>query len=130
MGARHDHFGEGARGQGFVLLVMDAEPAAHVVTDHAHVGQRQAQRRAVKRLLKTLNVDDEKFKPREMCWFFNSCKDQGLRAGAADYIDAYLLRHPEYQASADFKAIAECSRVLERRQVNELLGLCAFRFKS
>ena len=34
----------------------------------------------VKRLLKTLNVDEDKFPPREVQWFINGRKDEGLRA--------------------------------------------------
>ena len=50
------------------------------------------QQSAVKRLLKSLNVEEEKFKPREMCWFFNSCKEQGLRAGAVEAQDEFTRR--------------------------------------
>ena len=57
------------------------------------------QQSAVKRLLKTLNIDEEKFKPREMCWFFNSCKEQGLRANAVEATDEFTRRQVElYQA--------------------------------
>ncbi len=36
----------------------------------------------VKRLLKNLNIDDEKYPPRELCHFINAHKEQGIRAGA------------------------------------------------
>ncbi|MDX9996059.1 MAG: UvrD-helicase domain-containing protein [Rhodocyclaceae bacterium] len=39
---------------------------------------------AVKRLLKSLNVDDEKFPPRELCWFINAQKEAGLRPAAVE----------------------------------------------
>ena len=35
---------------------------------------------AVKRLCKQFNVDDERFPPKELMWFFASCKEDGLRA--------------------------------------------------
>jgi DNA helicase-2/ATP-dependent DNA helicase PcrA len=39
---------------------------------------------AVKRMLKSLNVDDEKFPPRELCWFINAQKEAGLRPAAVE----------------------------------------------
>ncbi|MYM65979.1 UvrD-helicase domain-containing protein [Pseudoduganella sp. FT55W] len=46
----------------------------------------QDQLSAIKRLLKANNVDDEKFPPKEVMYFINGAKDQGLRA---DKIDPY-----------------------------------------
>ena len=40
----------------------------------------QDQMSAIKRLLKRLNVDDEKYLPKHLMYFINSAKDQGLRA--------------------------------------------------
>ncbi|MBU6292441.1 MAG: UvrD-helicase domain-containing protein, partial [Burkholderiales bacterium] len=37
---------------------------------------------AVKRLMKRLNVDDEKYPPKQLQYFINSAKDQGLRSDA------------------------------------------------
>ncbi|MEP7155718.1 MAG: UvrD-helicase domain-containing protein [Betaproteobacteria bacterium] len=59
------------------------------------------QQSAVKRLLKTLNVDEEKFKPREMCWFFNSCKEQGLRANAVEATDEFTRRQVDLYRAYD-----------------------------
>ncbi|MEI6737417.1 MAG: UvrD-helicase domain-containing protein [Pseudomonadota bacterium] len=57
------------------------------------------QQSAIKRLMKTLNVDDEKFKPREMAWFINSAKEQGLRANKVEAKDEFTRRQVElYQA--------------------------------
>ena len=46
----------------------------------------QDQLSAIKRLLKANNVDDEKFPAKEVMYFINGAKDQGLRA---DKIDPY-----------------------------------------
>jgi len=46
----------------------------------------QDQLSAIKRLLKANNVDDEKFPPKEVMYFINGAKDQGLRA---DKIEPY-----------------------------------------
>ncbi len=59
------------------------------------------QQSAVKRLLKSLNVDEEKYKPRELCWFINSAKDQGLRADAVEAHDEFTRRQVELYAAYD-----------------------------
>ncbi|SEN63062.1 DNA helicase-2 / ATP-dependent DNA helicase PcrA [Duganella sp. CF517] len=46
----------------------------------------QDQLSAIKRLIKANNIDDEKFPPKEVMYFINGAKDQGLRA---DKIDPY-----------------------------------------
>jgi DNA helicase-2/ATP-dependent DNA helicase PcrA len=48
----------------------------------------QDQLSAIKRLLKANNVDDEKFPPKEIMYFINGAKDQGLRAGKIDPYNA------------------------------------------
>ena len=40
----------------------------------------QDQISAVKRLLKAYNVDDERHPPKQVAWFINGCKEEGLRA--------------------------------------------------
>ena len=82
------------------------------------------QQSAVKRLFKTLNVDDEKFKPREMCWFFNHCKDQGLRAGAVEAQDEFTRRQVElyraYDEQCQREGVVDFAELLLR--CYELLG--------
>ena len=82
------------------------------------------QQSAVKRLFKTLNVDDEKFKPREMCWFFNHCKDQGLRAGAVEAQDEFSRRQVElyraYDEQCQREGVVDFAELLLR--CYELLG--------
>ena len=56
-------------------------------------GDQQA---AIKRLLKSLNVDDEKFPPRELQHFINAQKEQGLRAGAVEAWDDYTRKRIEF----------------------------------
>ena len=46
----------------------------------------------IKRLMKAMNVDDEKFPPREVQGYINSCKEEGLRAHAVDAYDAHSQR--------------------------------------
>lgn len=82
------------------------------------------QQSAVKRLLRTLNIDEEKFKPREMCWFFNSCKEQGLRAGAVEAQDEFTRRQVElyraYDEQCQREGVVDFAELLLR--CYELLG--------
>jgi len=61
---------------------------------------------AIKRLLKALNVDDEKYPPRNLQQFINSAKEAGLRARDVEVNDEYNRRFIEYYAAYD----AQCQR--------------------
>jgi len=61
----------------------------------------QDQLAAVKRLLKTLNVDDEKFPPRNLQYFVNNAKEEGLRPAAVEAHDEYTRRCVELYAAYD-----------------------------
>src|SRR6478609_1773928 len=57
---------------------------------------------AIKRLLKSLNVDDEKYPPRNLMYFINNAKDQGLRAKDVEAYDDYNRKFVElYQGYDD-----------------------------
>ncbi len=56
---------------------------------------------AIKRLLKRLNVDDEKYPPKQLMYFINSAKDQGLRAEAVEATDDFTRRFVELYAAYD-----------------------------
>ena len=58
---------------------------------------------AIKRLLKAMNVDDEKFPPKQVQGYINSCKDEGLRAHAVDAYDAHSQRMREIFEEYDKK---------------------------
>jgi DNA helicase-2/ATP-dependent DNA helicase PcrA len=61
---------------------------------------------AVKRLLKSLNVDDEKYPPRELCWFINAQKEAGLRPAAVEAWDDWTRKRVELYAAYD----AQCQK--------------------
>jgi DNA helicase-2/ATP-dependent DNA helicase PcrA len=61
---------------------------------------------AIKRLLKSLNVDDEKYPPRELQHFINSQKEQGLRPGAVEAWDGYSRKRVELYEAYD----AQCNK--------------------
>ena len=61
---------------------------------------------AIKRLMKAMNVNDEKYPPREMQSFISSNKEQGLRAPEVEAYDPYTRRKVEVFAEYD----AQCQR--------------------
>ena len=61
---------------------------------------------AIKRLMKAMNVDDEKFPPREVQSFISGNKEQGLRANEVEAYDPYTRRKAEIYAEYD----AQCQR--------------------
>ncbi|HJW24219.1 MAG TPA: UvrD-helicase domain-containing protein [Rhodocyclaceae bacterium] len=73
---------------------------------------------AVKRLLKNLNVDDEKYPPRELCHFINAHKEQGVRAAQAEAYDAWTQRrvelYAEYEAQCNREGVVDFAELLLR----------------
>ncbi len=73
---------------------------------------------AIKRLLKTLNVDDEKFPPRELASFINAHKEQGLRAAQAGAYDEYARRrvalYAEYETQCQREGVVDFAELLLR----------------
>ena len=61
---------------------------------------------AIKRVMKALNVDDEKFPPREIQNFISSNKEQGLRAQEVEAYDPFTRKKVEVFAEYD----AQCQR--------------------
>ena len=59
------------------------------------------QQAAIKRVMKALNVDDEKFPPRELQNFISRNKEQGLRAAEVEAYDPYTRRKVEVFAAYD-----------------------------
>ena len=66
----------------------------------------QDQLSAVKRMLKALNVDTEKYEPRQVQAFVNVNKESGLRASQIEAYDPYTRRLIEYYEAYD----AQCNR--------------------
>lgn len=56
---------------------------------------------AIKRLLKRLNVDDEKYPPKQLMYFINGAKDRGLRADAVEAGDDFTRKFVELYAAYD-----------------------------
>jgi DNA helicase II / ATP-dependent DNA helicase PcrA len=72
----------------------------------------------VKRLLKNLNIDDEKYPPRELCHFINAHKEQGVRAAQAEAYDNYTQKrvelYAEYEAQCNREGVADFAELLLR----------------
>ncbi len=73
---------------------------------------------AIKRLLKTLNVDDEKFPPRELQHFINGQKEAGLRPQAVEAWDDYTRRRvalfQEYETQCQREGVVDFAELLLR----------------
>ena len=74
-----------------------SEPAA-ALPDPGHA---RTSRRCVKRLLKSLNVDEERFPPRQVQWFIAANKEEGRRAREAEAHDEFTRRMVEIYAAYD-----------------------------
>ena len=89
-----------------------ALPATFQILDSAD------QLSAIKRLLKNLNVDDEKFPPRELAHFINAHKEQGIRAAQAEAYDEFTSRrvelYAEYEAQCQREGVCDFAELLLR----------------
>jgi DNA helicase-2/ATP-dependent DNA helicase PcrA len=88
----------------------------------------QDQQAVIKRLMKALNVDDEKFPPRQVQWFINAAKEEGRRARNVEAYDDYTRRMTEIFAAYDEQCHREgvvdfpelllrCFELLERNEM-------------
>jgi DNA helicase-2/ATP-dependent DNA helicase PcrA len=55
----------------------------------------------VKRLLKAMDIDDDKFPPRDVLWYINGNKEEGLRAESVQPTDDLSRRYIEIYAAYD-----------------------------
>ena len=73
---------------------------------------------AIKRLLKNLNVDDEKYPPRELMYFINHHKEQGIRSSQAEAFDANTRRrvelYAEYETQCQREGVVDFAELLLR----------------
>ncbi|MFA7668463.1 MAG: UvrD-helicase domain-containing protein [Burkholderiaceae bacterium] len=78
----------------------------------------QDQLAAIKRLLKTSNIDDEKFPPRDVQRFINGAKEEGLRPDRVEAHDAFRRRMVEiyqlYQAQCEREGVVDFAELLLR----------------
>ena len=73
---------------------------------------------AIKRLLKALNIDDEKYPPRDLMHFINASKEAGLRAHAVEAWDDFTRRrveiYQEYENQCQREGVVDFAELLLR----------------
>ncbi|MBK6971603.1 MAG: UvrD-helicase domain-containing protein [Sterolibacteriaceae bacterium] len=73
---------------------------------------------AIKRLLKTLSIDDEKFPPRDLLHFINAQKEAGLRPHAVEAWDDFTRRrvelYQEYDNQCQREGVVDFAELLLR----------------
>ncbi|MGB7814887.1 MAG: UvrD-helicase domain-containing protein [Methylotenera sp.] len=73
---------------------------------------------AIKRVMKAMNVDDEKFVPKQVQGFINGCKEEGLRAHSVDAYDAHSQKlreiFEEYDKQCQREGVADFAELLLR----------------
>src|SRR5690606_6098451 len=89
----------------------------------------QDQLAAIKRLLRGLNVDDQKFPPRNVQYFINGEKEEGRRPDAVEIVDDHTARMTDfyraYEAQCQREGVVDFAelllRSLELLERNQLL---------
>ncbi|MGY1489554.1 UvrD-helicase domain-containing protein [Methylobacillus pratensis] len=73
---------------------------------------------AIKRVMKAMNVDDEKFPPKQVLGYINSCKEEGLRAYAVEAYDSHSQRmreiFEEYDKQCQREGVVDFAELLLR----------------
>lgn len=87
-------------------------PAAFQILDSAD------QLSAIKRVMKLLNVDDEKYPPKQAMGYINSCKEEGLRAHHVEAFDPYSQKlreiYVEYDRQCQREGVVDFAELLLR----------------
>lgn len=72
----------------------------------------------IKRILKNLGIDDEKFPPRQVQWFINSAKEEGLRASRVEAHDSFTVKMVElytvYEQQCNKEGMVDFAELLLR----------------
>ncbi len=73
---------------------------------------------AIKRLMRIMNVDDEKFPPKQVMSYINGCKEEGLRAHSVQAYDQHSKRmqeiYDEYDKQCQREGVADFAELLLR----------------
>lgn len=87
-------------------------PAAFQILDSAD------QLAIVKRVMRTLNIDDEKYPPRQAQWFINAQKEAGLRSSQVDPPDDFARRlndvYEAYDRQCNQEGVVDFAELLLR----------------
>lgn len=104
------------------LLRMHAQELG--LPDAFQVLDSDDQFRMIKRLLKSMNVDDTRWPPRQVQWFINAQKDEGRRAAhiapSGDHFEQKMLEiYAEYERGCQRSGLVDFAELLLR--AHELL---------
>jgi len=98
------------------------------------------QLRVIKRLVKTLNIDDKKWPPKQMMWFINAQKDEGIRARHMPepndvFLSTQLQIYKAYEEICNRSGLVDFAELLLRahellRDNEDLLQFYQDRFKQ
>jgi DNA helicase-2/ATP-dependent DNA helicase PcrA len=73
---------------------------------------------AIKRVMKVMNVDDEKYPPKQAMGYINNCKEEGLRAHHVDAYDPYSQKlkeiYDEYDKQCQREGVVDFAELLLR----------------
>jgi len=73
---------------------------------------------SIKRLMKLMNVDDEKYPPKQVQGYINSCKEEGLRANQVDAYDGHSQKlreiYEEYDKQCNREGVVDFAELLLR----------------
>ncbi len=73
---------------------------------------------SIKRLMKLMNVDDEKFVPKQVQGYINSCKEEGIRADKVEAYDGHSQKlreiYEEYDKQCNREGVADFAELLLR----------------
>ncbi|MCK5831097.1 MAG: DNA helicase II [Methylococcales bacterium] len=98
------------------------------------------QLRVIKRLVKSLNIDDSKWPPKQVMWFINAQKDEGIRArhmveSGDVYLRTMLQLYKAYEEICNRSGLVDFAELLLRahellRDNEDLLEFYQNRFKQ
>ena len=78
----------------------------------------QDQLSLIKRTMKTMNVDDETYAPKQVQHYINGCKDEGLRAAHVDTYDTHSKKlneiYLEYEKQCQKEGLVDFGELLLR----------------
>lgn len=73
---------------------------------------------AIKRVMKLMNVDDEKYPPKQVQGYINGCKEEGMRAHAVDAYDGHSQKlrdiYEAYDVQCNREGVADFAELLLR----------------
>ena len=73
---------------------------------------------SIKRLMKLMNVDDEKYVPKQVQHYINNCKEEGLRAQHVEAYDGHSQKlreiYEEYDKQCNREGVADFAELLLR----------------